>query len=83
MHWVRAAFRRTLNRLDDITDYRTSLVGPKADLTIGANDIRFCHEQRTWWLLVVLLVPEGHEPLTSLILRHHGEHFGACLGHPI
>jgi hypothetical protein len=31
--------------------------------------------------LVVLLVPEGHEPLTSLILRHHGEHFGACLGH--
>jgi len=41
MHWVRAAFRRTLNRLDDITDYRTSLVGPKADLTIGTNDVSF------------------------------------------
>jgi hypothetical protein len=52
----------------------------KAELTISKNDVPLLPRHRTWWLLVVLLVPEGHEPLAGLILSHHREHFGACLG---
>jgi hypothetical protein len=49
------------------THGRTVHRGQKAELTIGKNDVPLLPRHRTWWLLVVLLVPEGHELLAGLI----------------